>query len=624
MKKQVFIVFSVVVIIAILITSCNFPGKALVATQTPPPVLATTPPPPDPSSTETTVETPPPDAEVAPAEFIPVSGSVLTWIDYSTFIYVPAGEFIMGEEKDPPTDRSPEHKVSLEGFWIHQAEVTNLQYSRCVESGKCTPPAKEPKTPYWYSQPARVEDPVVGVTWYQAQEYCEFIDARLPSEAEWEKTARGSDAKPYPWGDTPPNCSLLNYDECLEPAEPDKVRSYDPGASEYKALDMAGNVFEWVSDWYQEDYYQTSPASNPLGPETGIYKVFRGGGYLSNSEKIAPDARYFTEPIQHSADLGFRCVLLGDYSDGSENNHVPRPCEVLPVNNDQPQNQPTWTPMPCQPASITSSCVRNANGGAQTSITISQGGCQVNLLDDFSSNIIGNLVCNGPNSIGDYNNYICTGSNMIQGANVDISYCHLYSVGQIVPQCPVGYVYDPYSRFCLPGGPWLPEPPCPINYVEEGGQCLPDVAVYQGCPVGFYYLVVPTGPTTYDEMCYPLDDCLLPNATQPCSPPVCPTGQTYDQANDCCSVPEKLREVCPAGFYARYDPNSQRTFCDLPNLYEVDCESRNVTIGYCPTFTPTPTATPPSNICTRYPDEKSCESHGCTWIDSVSVPPHCE
>lgn len=622
MKKNINTLIPIMIIVLITgLTSCNLPFKIVQNVSTSPPVTEATTTPQPPTITtqppETSLQTTPtPDNGVSLADLVPVTGSVLTWIDYSNFVYVPAGEFTMGKENILPDEFNPAHKVTLAGFWIHQAEVTNQQYARCVEAGVCSAPNKEKGYPYWYAQPDKTNAPVVGVTWSQAKQFCEYIEARLPTEAEWEKTARGTKDEFYPWGTDQPNCSLLNFNKCLKTPQPDKVRSYMAGASDYEALDLAGNVFEWVSDWYGEDYYTESPASNPPGPMEGIHKVYRGGGFLSSELDVSATSRFFIEPEKHSADLGFRCVLLGTYSDASKKSQVPRPCEVLPINDQQPKTQPTWTPFPCEPAFLQGNCYLSSAGGPITSIYVQQSNCVSNQLKDFSSSTIIDLNCSGPNIVGDSKTYTCNGKNMIQGSTADLSFCHKFSYQLMSPHCPAGYEYDSHSKFCLPStGPWLPDPPCPVGYKEDSGVCLPDISVYQGCPVGFYSFLNMTGPNTYEELCLPLEDCLLPNATIPCEAPVCPAGQTYDNAKNCCSLPDKLKAVCPIGFGVQEDSNTQQLFCELPDLFPVECESRQVKIAYCPTITPSPTPTtvPPSNNCSIYGDEKSCEANGCTW-----------
>mgnify|MGYP000896165200 CR=1 FL=1 len=616
--KRLFFIAAVIVLIPAF-TSCNLPFKIVpnVLTTTPPPIAATTPPPPS-SLTEPAAATTEPPDQISLDDLVPVTGAVLRWIDLSDFVFVPEGEFSMGQASDTPSDHAPVHTVSLAGFWIHQGEVTNQQYAACVAAGACTAPSRETGFPYWYSQFSMANRPVVGVTWQQATEYCDYIHARLPSEAEWEKAARGSEINPYPWGEDDPDCSLLNFDDCLDPSEPEDIRSYPNGAGEFKTLDMSGNVFEWVNDWYDENYYTVSPASNPSGPAEGTRRVFRGGGYASPAEDVNVYTRFSAEPVEHSADLGFRCVLLGDYSSSGDNagSQVPRPCSVLALNGQQPVEQPTWTPIPCEPASITSNCYLNAGGGPITSLTIYQANCQVNALDDFFSNTIQDLNCTIPpfDSSNDPKTYNCSGKNMIQGSTVDISFCHYYQMTQLMPECPLGYEFDPNTFFCEPSGLWLPKPPCPVYYIDMGNVCMPDASYYQGCPVGFYAEDQMISPTEMITVCIPLDECLYKKNVPPCNPPVCPAGQTYNQANNCCAQPKDLVQICVAGFMTQYNPVADALYCQQSHLFEIECEDRNVTIKYCPTLTPTPTSPPaggnPGQNC--YCDPKIISF--CSWI----------
>ncbi|MGD9100655.1 MAG: SUMF1/EgtB/PvdO family nonheme iron enzyme [Anaerolineae bacterium] len=243
--------------------------------------------------------------------------------DGMVMVYVPGGEFEMGSAEGADAEQ-PVHRVTLDGFWIDQTEVTNAQYELCVETGPC----QAPTTCDWgqptYTDASKASHPVVCVHQADAQTYCEWAGARLPTEAEWEYAARGPQGYTYPWGDTPDgarlnfcdaNCALdwrdANYDDGYEMTAP--VGSFADGASWCGALDMAGNVGEWVADWYAADYYDRSPAHNPQGPDSGEESVHRGSSWTSfwsiarsafRGSGSLPDAR--------NSDVGLRCTVPGE------------------------------------------------------------------------------------------------------------------------------------------------------------------------------------------------------------------------------------------------------------------------------------------------------------------------
>jgi formylglycine-generating enzyme required for sulfatase activity/serine/threonine protein kinase len=251
---------------------------------------------------------PPPPAAVLPvptqAEVAATAGMTrVNAIDGATYVFVPAGAFSMGSTNGN-VDEQPVHPVKLDGFWIMQTEVTNDEYRRCVEAGPCA----APRSDRW-QDPALATYPVVGVTWDDANRYATWAGGRLPTEAEWEKAARGTNGGAYPWGDAIPDGSLLNFIESSKGA-PQPVGSYPAGASPYGVLDMAGNVEEWVADWYQPDYYSQSPADNPLGPENGVLRGLRGGSFKVDRNAVRATYRSGYPPDARLESAGFRVVAL--------------------------------------------------------------------------------------------------------------------------------------------------------------------------------------------------------------------------------------------------------------------------------------------------------------------------
>lgn len=225
--------------------------------------------------------------------------------DNAVYVQVPAGEFTMGSAlEEGESNEHPSHTVNLAGFWIMQTEVTNAQYAKCVAAGACSAPSNST-----WQIPSRADFPVTDVTWDQAQSYATWAGGRLPTEAEWEKAARGTDGRTYPWGNRPPACYRLNYDNCIGVAQ--KVGSYPPSASSpYGVQDMAGNVAEWVSDWYAADFYSQSPADNPLGPVTGSQRVVRGGAWSNSEDYVRTTRRVGNDPVESADRIGFRVVRV--------------------------------------------------------------------------------------------------------------------------------------------------------------------------------------------------------------------------------------------------------------------------------------------------------------------------
>ena len=237
--------------------------------------------------------------------------------DGMVMVYVPSGEFEMGSENGDDDER-PVHSVYLDSFWISQNEVTNAMYSECVSVGACREPYK---TAFFYND-EYANHPVTYISWNNAEGYCKWIGTRLPTEAEWEYAARGGlEGKDFPWGDLEPVCTknvengakFDDNDNCNY-AGTEPVGSYAPNG--YWLYDLAGNVWEWVADWYDDEYYNKSPYSNPLGPDEptiagcGYGHIVRGGSWLDRPDVLSVYNRQSSSCFfAYGQEIGFRCAL---------------------------------------------------------------------------------------------------------------------------------------------------------------------------------------------------------------------------------------------------------------------------------------------------------------------------
>ncbi len=219
-------------------------------------------------------------------------------------VLVPAGTFLMGS--DQGGDESPARSVYLDAFYIDRYPVTNAEYHKFVQDTGHPPP--EPWARHGGTfPPGRDNHPVAYVCWFDARDYATWARKRLPTEAEWEKAARGSDGRIYPWGDRF-NSAYCNTDES-EYWDTTPVDAFSPGGdSPYGIADMAGNVWEWVADWYERDYYAQAPDRNPAGPEIGKTKVLRGGAWDFGGREARCSARNHEYPGPRHGLIGFRCA----------------------------------------------------------------------------------------------------------------------------------------------------------------------------------------------------------------------------------------------------------------------------------------------------------------------------
>jgi formylglycine-generating enzyme required for sulfatase activity len=294
--------------------------------------------------TETVLPVPTSTPTQAPA--LEIGSTLVNPVDGAVMVFVPEGEFLMGSEEGLAQDNEkPEHLVYLDAFWIYQHEVTNAQFALFIEATGHQTTVEErgwsfvfdgnasvrEDGAYWgapegpgSSIAGREDHPVVHMSWSDAQAYCEWAGGQLPTEAEWEKAARSIDGRLYPWGNTQITGDKANFcdvncrydwaeslqDDGYEGTAP--VGSFPAGVSPYGALDMLGNVWEWVADWYDADYYSHSPYENPTGPASGEFRVKRGGSEGSVIWSLRVSSRFGLNPGAAGEDYGFRCAHPGE------------------------------------------------------------------------------------------------------------------------------------------------------------------------------------------------------------------------------------------------------------------------------------------------------------------------
>ncbi len=514
----------------------------------------------------------------------PQSGTTINWLDAGQLVYVPAGDFIMGTG----AQGVPQKTVSLDAYWIYKTDVTNRMYAQCVATGSCAPPAQELGTPV-YTNPSYGDYPVVGVTWDMASNYCKWIGGQLPTEAQWEKAARGSQGNKYPWGSDAPSCTLLNFAGCF--GHTMSVTSYAAGSSPYGLLDMSGNVFQWVNDFYDQNYYDSMPASNPTGPSSGTNRVIRGSSFESDASQTASGTRHFGVPSYTNYDLGFRCVVT------QPKTYAPY-CQMSSFipNGSAPS---TGT---CQ--SPTANVLGNfcTAGSGYATVNISEGATYQVDTKGYSctAGVINGqrvLTCNGPNdSSGQIT--VCNASCSSLPSNTGAS-----------PVCDSGYALNSSTGACTyrpitiqPGVSGCPQG---YNLITRGDQKICAIGENQNgqCPTGLYFdsqygACVP--PSGLQNAPYGIDNSALASQTfQGCA-----SGYSYDSTYQCCQANTGgSYPGCAVG----YTFDSKQNTC-VPNQAQANapgCVTVQVNIlkcsqpvDYCKSITQGP-------VCVRTP--------GCSW-----------
>lgn len=230
----------------------------------------------------------------------------ITGRDGAPMVLIPSGEFVMGSSAT--SDERPAHRVDLDAYYIDTFEVTISRYAKFLEA------VTTQQAPHQWNTVKLTEDgdrPIIGVNWSDADAYCRWTEKRLPTEAEWEKAARGTDGRKYPWGDEDPREDMANFGRCCGWSGFGLlavVGTYKAGKSPYGVFDLAGNVWEWIADWYDPHYYKTSPDRNPTGPSSGRDKVMRGGSWSNRAGDLRASTRDKVSPTYRNFSIGFRCA----------------------------------------------------------------------------------------------------------------------------------------------------------------------------------------------------------------------------------------------------------------------------------------------------------------------------
>jgi formylglycine-generating enzyme required for sulfatase activity len=578
MKNIRYVILTCGLILVFLLSACGSPTPVVVV------ITATSAPP-------TEVQLPEPTATLMPVPLSgPQSGSTINWIDGSKLVYIPASEFVMGNGGFD----APVRAVAVDSFWMYQTKVTNRMYAQCVAVGACSAPNQELGGPV-YSNPEYANHPVVGVSWDQSQAYCGWTQGQLPTEAQWEKAARGVDGGIYPWGNDEPACDLLNLSYCL--GRTSEVDAFVGGASPYGLYDMAGNIFEWVNDWYGEAYYSSAPSSNPSGPESGQYRSVRGSSFETDFDQIESAIRHYLNPSNHRRDTGFRCA-------------VSTPQVFAPY---------------CQTAAYVPTGVIVANGCELPQTKVAGQYCAagnsfatIALPFDAIYDAGDDLKCE--EAVVDGQRILTCRGPKAKEATSEVTVCNPTcsnspDVTGAVPTCDPGYTLDTASSSCnySPIVASVGVAGCPAGYVlsDRGGQqsCVVGTNVNGECPAGLYFDTLANrcvAPNGLADAPYGIDNPTL--AAQ--SYLGCAAGFNYNETFQCC-------QAVTGGTYPGCSPgstfNAELGACSPGEirLAGPGCVTLDVTTLQC---------SQPVNTCAPIGDETRCiHNPFCVWNESAGL-----
>jgi formylglycine-generating enzyme required for sulfatase activity len=572
-----------ILLMTILVAACA-PASTSTPTSVPTPSAL------PPTSVPTATSIPPTSAPtLAPVALAgPSVGTTMTWMDGSLLVYIPSGEFIMGlGYGDAPTKT-----VTLDAYWMQQTEVANKMYAQCVASGNCSAPVQELGAPP-YTSTAFGDYPIVGVTWDAANTYCQWIGGQLPSEAQWEKAARGQNGNKYPWGNNSPKCDLANFKTCA--GHTDAVNAHPDGKSSYGLLDMAGNVFEWVNDYYDPNYYASAPASNPTGPASGSQRITRGSSFETDATLMFSAIRHPAAHDHHNYDLGFRCV-------------VTQPKAFAPYC----QSASYFPVGGTQNAACSLPDVQVRGNYCQGNISyatanIPQGATYQAKSKDFSCT---DAVVNGQRVL------TCTGP---LNSSTNVTVCNPVCNGTTTSTssssvCDPGYNLDTASNACIyapiTGQPGIAGCPQGYNLIDRGGQkvCVIEKNQNGQCPAGLYFdsqygaCVSATGQV---DAPYGIDNADLASKNYQ----GCAAGYTYSSVYQCCQANTGgTYPGCPLGFTF----NSSQKTC-LPSQVQLSsngCVNVQMNTLQCG---------PVIDTCNQFTTVPVCIRSGCHWNSKTNL-----